>query len=89
MDAKMEMRRREFLLNSGLGLGALAVGAMTARAAGASPIAPLSRPPRAKRVIYLFQAGAPSQVDLFEDKPRRSGVNKNATAKKSARSRRK
>ena len=26
-------------------------------------------PPRAKRVIYLFQSGAPSQMDLFDYKP--------------------
>ena len=26
-------------------------------------------PPKAKRVIYLFQSGAPSQMDLFDDKP--------------------
>ena len=27
-------------------------------------------PPTAKRVIYLFQSGAPSQIDLFDHKPR-------------------
>ncbi len=70
MDNQMELRRRELLRHSGLVLGALALGALTGRAAGASPIAPRCRPPRAKRVIYLFQAGAPSQVDLFEDKPK-------------------
>src|SRR5215471_18102157 len=30
--------------------------------------------PRAKRVIYLFQSGAPSQMDLFDYKPKLSGL---------------
>ena len=38
----------------------------------ASPIAPRAThfPPRVKRVIYLFMAGAPSQLDLFDNKPK-------------------
>ena len=30
---------------------------------------PLHRTPKAKRVIYLFQSGAPSQLDLYDYKP--------------------
>ena len=30
-------------------------------------------PPKAKRVIYLFQSGAPSQIDLFDYKPQLAG----------------
>ena len=41
-------------------------GAAAARAAGAAQV---DFPPRAKRVIYLFMAGAPSQLDLFDPKP--------------------
>lgn len=66
----MDMCRRRFLQNSGLGLGALALGAMTAPDRGAAPLMTPNCRARAKRVIYLFQAGAPSQVDLFEDKPK-------------------
>ncbi len=36
---------------------------------------PLHFAPRAKRVIYLFQSGAPSQLDLFDPKPRLIGLN--------------
>ena len=65
----MSLHRRELLLHSGLGLGALALGALDARAQGRPALQSAPRPPRAKRVIFLFQSGAPSQVDLFEDKP--------------------
>jgi hypothetical protein len=62
--------RRQFL---GLGSAALAWLLGHDRAA-ASPSPEAARPPhfpaRAKRVIYLFQSGAPSQLDLFDYKPR-------------------
>ena len=49
-------------------------------AAVADPLAP--RPPhfapKAKRVIYLFMAGAPSQLDLFDDKPTLKAVRRQA-----------
>ena len=60
---------------SGLGLGAAAISSLlnrTASAASPDPAAP-ELPhfaPRAKRVIYLFQNGGPSHVDLFDYKPR-------------------
>lgn len=65
--------RRDFLTKTSLGLGALALSGF-----GESRFDPtvlngaLSRPhhaPRAKRIIYLFQSGAPSQLDLFDYKP--------------------
>jgi hypothetical protein len=43
-------------------------GAIPSEATGGLPGLP-HLPPRAKRVIYLFQSGAPSQMDLFDDKP--------------------
>jgi hypothetical protein len=55
------MDRRDFLRTSTLGLAALAQGAT-------SPGVPHFAP-KAKRVIYLFQSGAPSQIDLFDYKP--------------------
>jgi hypothetical protein len=65
--------RRHFLGSVGVGLGPIALAGLLdreARAAG-SPTAPKKPhfPPRAKRVIHLFMAGAPSQLDLFDYKP--------------------
>src|SRR5262245_52648051 len=71
------LSRRWFLRDCGVGLASIAAGALladdAARGAPASgaPLAP--RPPhvpaKARRVIYLFQAGAPSQLELFDYKP--------------------
>ena len=69
--------RRRFLKHTGMGLGATALAALLGRPGrGAdSPrteerLAPgPHHAPRAKRVIFLFMAGAPSQVDLFDYKP--------------------
>jgi hypothetical protein len=65
------INRRCFLAGSGLGLGGLALGTLwggegSSRADGV--LVP-NLPARAKRVIYLFQSGAPSQLDLFDYKP--------------------
>jgi hypothetical protein len=61
------LARREFLRTGGLGLGALALHALLARDGSAHDRLPHHRP-RARRVIYLFMAGAPSQFELFEPK---------------------
>ena len=78
--ADLEQTRRQFLGQAGIGLGAIALQALLSeesRAAGvaidpAHAMAPRKAPftPRAKRVIYLFMAGGPSQLELFEDKPK-------------------
>lgn len=66
--------RRRFLECSGCGFGAVALQAILAGVARAaeSPLAGHSPhfAPRAKRVIFLFMAGGPSQHDLFVPKPR-------------------
>ncbi|WP_422923440.1 DUF1501 domain-containing protein [Singulisphaera sp. PoT] len=68
--------RREWLRRTGGGFGSLALAAMLAEEsqgkATASPLAPLPPhfPARAKRVIFLFMPGGPSQVDTFDPKPR-------------------
>ena len=69
------MTRRELLKNSGCGFGALAVNAMLAEQSTAAKTNPLAarRPhfaARAKRVIFLWMQGGPSQMDLFDYKPR-------------------
>lgn len=70
------LQRRSFLQSSGLGLGALALSCLlhgNAKAEDPPTQAGLPGlphfPAKAKRVIYLFQSGAPSQLDLFDPKP--------------------
>jgi hypothetical protein len=73
--------RREMLRLAGCGFGSVAFAAMAARASGfpsllgddvaSSPLAP-KKPhfaPKAKRIIFLCMAGAPSHVDTFDYKP--------------------
>ena len=78
------LSRREMLSRCANGFGALALAALAADSAcgatlspdsGTSSAGPLAvRPshfrPRAKRVIFLFMDGGPSQVDTFDPKPR-------------------
>ncbi|MEZ5328507.1 MAG: DUF1501 domain-containing protein [Verrucomicrobiales bacterium] len=67
--------RREFLWNVGGGLGGIALNAMLGQEASASTapaggvLKVLHYPPRAKRVVQLFMAGAASHIDLFDYKP--------------------
>ena len=64
--------RRQLLQRFGLGLGGLAAAQMIA-SADEQPADPatggLHHAAKAKRVIFLFQSGAPSQIDLFDHKP--------------------
>lgn len=62
------LSRRRFLLNTGMGLGATALSSLISRNALADDLR-ANFAPRAKRVVFLFMAGAPSQVDLFDYKP--------------------
>ncbi|MGA1030558.1 MAG: DUF1501 domain-containing protein [Flavobacteriaceae bacterium] len=69
--------RRDFLTKTTLGLGALSLGTLISpqNAFGQATFLQESKlrlphfVPKAKRVIYLFQSGAPSQLDLFDYKP--------------------
>ncbi len=60
------LSRRAWLQQSGLGLGTAALASLLPTSAKASEP---HFPARAKRVISLFQSGAPSQLDLFDWKP--------------------
>lgn len=66
-------RRHFFGINgTGVGMAALSTllgGRASAAATGGLPGLP-HFPPKAKRVIYLFQSGGPSQMELFDYKPR-------------------
>ena len=74
MNADKTFSRRQFFHRSGLNLGAIALASLLHDQTVAAPANPLAaRQPlfkaRAKRVIYLHMIGAPSQLDLFENKP--------------------
>lgn len=63
------LSRRDMLVRSGYGLGAVGLHALGAadRTEAATP--PAGPEPKAKRVIFLFQSGGPSHIDLFDPKP--------------------
>ena len=71
---RQQITRRWFFKECGLGLGAVALGSLLGETVGAAPADALSPKlahlaPKAKRVIYLFMAGAPSQFELYDYKP--------------------
>jgi hypothetical protein len=61
--------RRHFFRDCGLGLGAMALADLAGASQSVSQPAQPHYQPKAKNVIYLFMAGAPSQLDLFDEKP--------------------
>ena len=65
------LTRRQFFGRAALGLGTAALASLLGpeKAAPGSVLPGPHFPARAKRVIYLFQNGAPSHVDLFDYKP--------------------
>jgi hypothetical protein len=60
--------RRQFFQQSGFGIGSLALGSLFNERLFAQA-ARTHFAPKAKRIIFLFMAGAPSQLDLFDHKP--------------------
>jgi hypothetical protein len=76
---KIEKTRRWFFEQCGVGLGAMALGNLLAEAGIAStdPLAPKQPqfPAKAKRVIFLFMAGAPSHLEMFDYKPQLAKFN--------------
>ena len=79
-DIQKMFSRRAFLARSTTGLGALALSSLlNPRLFGAGvegglkstgALKTLHYPAKAKRVIYMFQSGAPSHLDLFDSKPK-------------------
>ncbi|MDZ4680266.1 MAG: DUF1501 domain-containing protein [Saprospiraceae bacterium] len=72
----LNLNRRKFLSRLSLGLGSVALGSLMIPDLFSGNEADLLQTglphfaPKAKRVIYLFQNGAPSQLDLFDYKPK-------------------
>ena len=78
-NALRDLTRRHFFSRCSMGVGSLALASlMAARGLGATPAPNLGNPlqpkpthfpAKAKNVIFLFMAGGPSQLDMFEHKP--------------------
>ena len=73
---KLNINRRHFLGKMSLGIGSIALGSLLVpdlfKSKGSLDQLPLGLThfaPKAKRVIYLFQNGAPSQLESFDFKP--------------------
>ena len=64
---RFAITRRTFLQRAGSGIGLAALGSLLSPQARAAEFPNFA--PKAKRIIYLFQSGAPSQMDLFDPKP--------------------
>lgn len=78
-DSLQQVTRRHFFHECGLGLGRIGLASAMAggfgnlaKAAVSNPLSPRNTHfgPKAKRVIFMFMAGAPSQLELFDDKPK-------------------
>ncbi len=72
LESRLLMNRRQFFGKSATGIGAAALSALVGKDLLGAQSAVSGFPnfaPKAKRVIYLFQSGAPSQMDLFDYKP--------------------
>jgi len=65
------LTRRDVLEKSALGFGSLALsGLLSNTSAQAASLPGLPHfAPKAKRVIFMFMAGGPSHMDLFDEKP--------------------
>ena len=82
-DLLLASTRRQFFSHCGMGLGSVALASLMADKAKAvvpklvNPFAPKGGhgEAKAKRVIFLFMAGGPSQLELFDYKPKLVGLN--------------
>ncbi len=75
LENRLNMNRRRFLSRLSLGIGSVALGSLLipdlfSKKDDEAVLTGLAQfAPKAKRIIYLFQNGAPSQLDLFDYKP--------------------
>ncbi len=75
LERRLNMNRRRFLSRLSLGIGSVALGSLLipdlfSKKDDEAVLTGLAQfAPKAKRIIYLFQNGAPSQLDLFDYKP--------------------
>mgnify|MGYP001545550387 CR=1 FL=1 len=77
LEHSLNLNRRKFLSKLSLGLGSVALGSLlipdlfSGKSEEDMMVTGLPQfAPKAKRIIYLFQNGAPSQLDLFDYKPK-------------------
>jgi Protein of unknown function (DUF1501) len=73
---RIQLTRRHFFGRASSGIGIAALGSLLQRdlqAGGGLPGLP-HFPPKARRVIFLFQSGGPSQIELFDHKPKLTEV---------------
>jgi len=84
LDHAIHLTRRDFFTTTASGLGLLGLGAMlqqegllAAPSASADPLLPRAPhfPAKAKNCIFIFMEGAPSQLDLFDPKPKLNELN--------------
>jgi hypothetical protein len=68
-ESPLGLSRRKALQSFGMGLGSLALADLLAAEERAQSPQTAAPPAKAKRVIFLFQAGGPSQIDLYDWKP--------------------
>ena len=83
-EAALQINRRHFLSKLSLGIGSAALASLLPGCmnnasnllgnAGGGLLAAPHFAPKAKRVIYLFQSGSPSQMDLFDYKPKMAAM---------------
>ncbi len=68
-ESPIGLSRRNALQSFGMGLGSLALADLVSGEQAPKTPQPKTPPAKAKRVIFLFQAGGPSQIDLYDWKP--------------------
>src|SRR5919108_1895329 len=65
-----QVTRRHFFKQAGFGIGAMALSSLLDEGAMAQANRAPHYAAKAKKIIFLFMAGGPSQIDLFDPKPK-------------------